>query len=305
VSAVAAHGLAKSFGAIRAVDGVDVRVEPGEVRGLLGPNGAGKTTLLRMLFGLVRPDAGSVRLLDEELDEAEPRLPDGIGGFVEEPRFYPYLSARRNLELLCELDGAGAAGREAGALERVGLAGAAERKVGGFSSGMRQRLGLAAALVRAPVLLMLDEPTVGLDPAGVREMRALLRQMAGEGTAVLLSTHVMAEVDDVCDAVTIMRSGKVVWDGTVERLRAEAPAPARRLSTSDDARALAIARDQPDLAVDTGPGGELLVSAEGAGLDAYVLALGRAGIAVRRLELVSDPLESMFFALTGSESEPL
>jgi ABC-2 type transport system ATP-binding protein len=299
VSAVSGEGLAKSFGSIRAVDGVDVRVEPGEVRGLLGPNGAGKTTLLRMLFGLVRPDAGSVRLLGSELDAADPRLPDAVGGFVEEPRFYPYLSARRNLELLSRLDAPGATSRVDEALDRAGLQGAAQRRVGGFSSGMRQRLGLAAALVRAPALVMLDEPTAGLDPGGVRDARALVRSLARDGAAVLLSTHVMAEVDDVCDAVTIMSAGRVVWEGDVERLRREAPAPARRLSTSDDPRALALARSQPGLSAEEGEGG-LLVSADDAALDAFVLDLGRAGVAVRRLELVADPLEAMFFSLTGA-----
>src|SRR4051794_23123462 len=257
-----------------------------------------------MLFGLVRPDAGSVRLLGSELDADDPRLPDAVGGFVEEPRFYPYLSARANLDLLARLDGPGAGARVGEALERVGLAGAAGRRVGGYSSGMRQRLGLAAALLRAPTLVMLDEPTVGLDPGGVRDARALVRSLARDGAAVLLSTHVMAEVDDVCDAVTIMSAGRVVWDGDVERLRREAPAPARRLSTSDDERALALAGSRPGLRVEARAGG-LVVSAGDATLDAYVLALGGAGVAVRRLELVADPLEAMFFALTGTEGEPL
>src|SRR4051794_39341464 len=233
-----------------------------------------------MLFGLVRPDAGSVRLLGSELDADDPRLPDAVGGFVEEPRFYPYLSARANLDLLARLDGPGAGARVGEALERVGLAGAAGRRVGGFSSGMRQRLGLAAALVRAPALVMLDEPTVGLDPGGVRETRALVRSLARDGTAVLLSTHVMAEVDDICDTVTIMGAGRVVWDGDVERLRREAPAPARRLATSDDARALELAHAEPALSVEADDGG-LLVSGDDAAVDALVVALGRAGVAVR------------------------
>jgi ABC-2 type transport system ATP-binding protein len=152
---------------------------------------------------------------------------------------------------------------------------------------------------------MLDEPTVGLDPGGVRDARALVRSLAGDGAAVLLSTHVMAEVDDVCDAVTIMRAGRVVWDGDVEQLRREAPAPARRLSTSDDARALVLAREEPAVSVEAAGAGGLLVSAGDAELDAFVLALGAVGVAVRRLELVADPLEAMFFALTGAEGEPL
>jgi len=303
MAAVQARGLVKRFGAVHAVEDVDLRVEPGEVRGLLGPNGAGKTTLLRMLFGLVRPDAGAVRLLDEEMGDVDSRLPDGVGGFVEDPRFYPYLSARRNLKLLAELDRVGAPIRIDEALEVVGLAGGAERKVGGFSTGMRQRLGLAAALVRGPRLLLLDEPTTGLDPSGAREMRALLRTLAREGTAVLLSSHDMGEVDEVCDGVTIMRSGRMAWDGTVERLRREAPPQGLRLRTSDDARALEIARALAGVSVAADPDGGMTVSGQEGQLDELVLELGRAGIAVRRLEPLAPPLEAMFFALTRAEPQ--
>jgi len=305
MTAVEAHGVVKCFGEVRAVDGVDLRVEPGQVRGLLGPNGAGKTTLLRVLFGLVRPDAGSIRLLGHPLEESNPKLPDGVGGFVEDPTFYPYLSARRNLGLLAQLDHAGAPDRIGEVIDLVGLTRSAARKVGTFSSGMRQRLGLAAALLRSPVLLLLDEPTIGLDPAGIREMRALIRRLASDGVAVLLSSHDMAEVDEVCDAVTIMSSGHVVWDGSVEQLRHEAPAPALRIRTSDDAKAHELASGLPGVAVGADLDGAMTVSGQDRDLDGYVLALARAGIAVRRLEMLAPPLESMFFKLTGSESEPV
>jgi ABC-2 type transport system ATP-binding protein len=296
-TAVEALGLVKCFGAVRAVDGVDLSVAPGEVRALLGPNGAGKTTLLRLLFGLVRPERGSVSLLGREPNGGGL---DGVAGFVEDARFYPYLSARRNLELLTRLDGLGARGRVGEVLERVGLAADAGRKVGTFSTGMRQRLGLAAALLRAPRLLLLDEPTAGLDPEGTRELRLLLRALAGDGVTVILSSHDMAEVEDVCETVTIMRSGQVVWDGTLAALRADAPVPAHRLVTSDDARAAEVARSVSGVRLEPAGRG-LRVSAGAEGLDAYVIALGRAGIAVRELEPAESPLESMFFRLT---SEP-
>jgi ABC-2 type transport system ATP-binding protein len=300
--AIAAEHLVKRFGDVVAVGGVDLRVDEGDVRGLLGPNGAGKTTLLRMLFGLVRPDGGAARLFGRSWDEAGPRMLDGVAGFVEEPRFYPYLSARRNLELLAALDG-GAARREVDdALERVALARSAGQKVGGFSSGMRQRLGLAAALLRKPRLLLLDEPTSGLDPGGAREARELIRALGADGVTILMSSHDMVEVETVCDSVTVMRRGAVVWDGTLERLREMAPSGAHRLRTSDDARAVEIARAQPGVQVSAAAAGGVDVAAETGALDAYVLALGREQIAVRSLELVTGPLEAMFFTLTGEES---
>ena len=296
-AAVECRALVKQFGETRAVDGVDVDVERGQVLGLVGPNGAGKTTLLRMLLGLARPDAGTIALLGRRLDTNDPRLPDGVAGFVEEPRFYPYLSVRANLELLVRLDGGGARPID-GALERAGLARIARQKAGGLSTGTRQRLGIAAALIREPLLIVLDEPASGLDPAGARELRALVRELARDGVAVLLSSHDMAEVEDLCDAVTILRRGRVVWDGPLERLRAEAPAPVMRLETSDDARALSLARKLPRVRIEPAPDRGLTVSAGGADLDRLVLHLAVAGIAVRRLEVEQTPLESMFFTLT-------
>jgi len=296
IPAVDVRGLTKSFGDVAALDGFGLRIPPGEIHGLVGPNGAGKTTLLRVLFGLVTPNDGSMRLLGE--DWASDTTMPGVGGFVEDPRFYPYLSARRNLELLAELDGADPA-RVDETLDLVGLSDRAERKVGGFSSGMRQRLGLAASLLRSPRLLLLDEPTVGLDPKGVREVLALVTGLAADGATVLISSHNMPELDGVCDGVTVMKEGRSVWDGTMERLRAESPAPAHRLWTSDDARAAELARQDPDVSAVADPEGGLTVQADRDALDAYVLLLGRDGVAVRRLELLMTALESMFFELTG------
>jgi ABC-2 type transport system ATP-binding protein len=298
-AALAARGLSKRFGAVVALDRVDVRVEPGTVCGLLGPNGAGKTTLLRLLLGLVRPDAGTIELFGRGRELGSAPGSYRVAGFVEEPRFYPYLSARRTLELLAELDGDRAAGDVSELLELVGLARQADRRVGGYSTGMRQRLGLATALLAKPQLLLLDEPTTGLDPGGAREIRALVRQLAEEGIAVLLSSHDMDEVADVCSSVTILVSGRVVWDGALERLRAEAPHPRYRLETNDDRRALAQSSSHPRVTVREEEGGKLSVAAERESLDEFVLALAGQGIAVRRLAEETSSVEAMFLALTG------
>jgi ABC-2 type transport system ATP-binding protein len=297
------HGLQKAFGDVRAIAGLDLQVDTGEVHGLVGPNGAGKTTLLRIVFGLVAADAGDVSVLGRELDDAGEGSADGVGGFVEEPRFYPYLTARRNLELMADLDGGGHERIEE-VLSTVRLDDRADRKLGGFSSGMRQRLGLAASLLRRPRLLLIDEPTVGLDPTGARDMLTIVKTLSSEGVTVLVSSHNMSELEGVCDGVTVMRDGRSVWHGSMERLRAESPAPAHRLETSDDARATELAQGERRLEIVTDPGGWLIVSAGGEELDAYVVALGKAGIAVRRLDLLMTALESMFFSLTGEHAEP-
>ena len=286
------------------MDGVDLVVEAGEVRGLLGPNGAGKTTLLRLLFGLVAADAGHIELLDRPLGPPDAVRLDGVGGFVEEPTFYPYLSGRVNLELLAELDGSGRPqGRVDEVLEQVGLAGRGQDRVSGYSTGMRQRLGIAAALLRAPSVLLLDEPTSGLDPAGGREMGGMLRGLASEGVAVLISSHLIGEIEDVCDSFTVLRRGRVVWSGSAARLRAEAPGSAYRLATSDDDRALELASRHSGVEVTRSASGELRLAALTGALDPYVLELGQAAVAIRRLELMVSPLESMFFALT-SDADP-
>jgi len=294
--------LQKRFGDVPAIDGLDLSIGVGEVHGLVGPNGAGKTTLFRILFGLVAPDEGVVKLFGGDIGDAGEASTDGVGGFVEEPRFYPYLTARRNLELMADLDGGGG-DRIDEVLTTVRLDDRADRKVGGFSSGMRQRLGLSASLLRRPRLLLLDEPTVGLDPNGARDMLAIVRTLAAEGVTVVVSSHNMSELEGVCDGLTVMREGRVVWHGSIERLREESPAPAHRLETSDDGRAAELAKQDRRLEVVADPGGWLTVSAAREALDAYVVTLGRAGIAVRRLELLMTALESMFFSLTGERAE--
>jgi len=304
VDAVRATGLVKRFGATTAVDGLDLVIAAGEVRGLLGPNGAGKTTLLRMLFGLIRPDQGAVELLGHRLDHLGGDVLEAVGGFVEEPCFYPYLSGRSNLKLLAKLDGgSAAAGQIDEVLTRVDLAARAGDRVSGYSTGMRQRLGLAAALLRHPRLLLLDEPTSGLDPAGTRAVAKLVRELAADGVTVLLSSHQIGELEKVCDSYTVVRHGRAVWDGTAAELDAQAPGSAYALFTSDDTHALDLAARIQGIRIQRAARGGLAVAARQAQMDELVVALGDARVLIRRLELVVSPLESMFFALTTEHDD--
>src|SRR4051794_14703024 len=235
-SVVQARGLVKHYGEIHAVDEVDLTVPAGDVYGLLGPNGAGKTTFMRMLFGLIRPDAGTIELFGRrEVAGPVDALRAGAG-FLERPRFYPSLPGRANLEILATLDRRDAAARIDEVLEQVDLAARAHSKVREYSYGMVQRLGVAAALMRSPRLLILDEPTNGLDPAGIRDMRTLVRRLADSGITVLLSSHNMLEVEETCRHVAIMRRGKIAFQGSMDDLRARADAVEYRLVTNDGAR---------------------------------------------------------------------
>jgi ABC-2 type transport system ATP-binding protein len=311
MDAIRASGLVKRFETTIAVDDVELTLAAGQVRGLLGPNGAGKTTLLRMLFGLINPDSGAVELLGCPFDGLGGEALSQVGGFVEEPTFYPYLSGRANLSLLARLDAGPTAAAVEDALARVELQRRGEDRVAGYSTGMRQRLGLAAALLRSPRLLLLDEPTSGLDPAGTRAVAALVRELAAEGVAVLLSSHQIGELERVCDAYTVMREGRVVWDGSAAELIAQAPASAYALATSDDEQALRIAENLVGVRLgrsrhgDREDRGELALAVHNEGvLDDFVFALGDARVAIRRLDLLVSPLEAMFFALT-SDGAPL
>ncbi|MDT7570752.1 MAG: type transport system ATP-binding protein [Actinomycetota bacterium] len=281
MTGVVGRGLRKTYGATTALDGVDLDVPRGSVHGLLGPNGAGKSTLLRALLGLVRLDAGTIEL-------------DGVvAGFVEVPGAYPYLTGRRNLEVLTRLDDH--PGDVEQALAQVDLTDRADTKVAGWSLGMRQRLAIAAALLRAPDVLLLDEPANGLDPRAARGLRDLVRQLADSGITALLSSHDLSEVDAVCDDVTVLVAGRVAWSGTMAELRAR---PGRhRITTSDDPRALAM--PSTDLAVEAAADGGLLLHGTIAAVDAFVLALAREQIAVRSLAPASLALEEAFLELTS------
>jgi ABC-2 type transport system ATP-binding protein len=294
---VRARGLVKRYREVLAVDHIDLNVGAGDVYGFLGPNGAGKTTTLRMCLGLIMPSAGKVELFGRDPMHAGATALEGVAGFVEAPRFYPYLSGRKNLELLAGLDGGDARDRIEEVLDVVDLAPRGKHRVGGYSHGMRQRLGIAASLLRRPRLLILDEPATGLDPAGMRDMRALIRRLADEGITVLLSSHQLPEVQELCDRVAIVDSGRVVYEGALADLRRQGGA-GYRLRTSDDTRALRIAAAAPG--VEHASAGEhgLSFQAQESDVGALSLALGAEGIAILALTPELATLEDLFFRLT-------
>jgi ABC-2 type transport system ATP-binding protein len=299
---VEVRGLVKRYGELTAVAGVDLTVNAGDVYGYLGPNGAGKTTSLRMMLGLIRPTEGTVRLFGSDPQETVRAL-DGVAGFVEAPTFYPYLNARRNLELLGAFDGNGASGRIDEALETVELTSRGRDRVGGYSHGMKQRLGIAAALLRDPKLLVLDEPATGLDPAGMRDMRILIRRLADQGMTVVLSSHLLAEVEELCDRVAIVRSGRIVYEGAIAELKRGA-GTTYRLSTTTDERALAVCRVQRGLRDIHIEHERICFTADEAAVTELSQALIEAGALIRMLAPQTVTLEDLFFSLTeGVEGE--
>ncbi len=294
---VKARGLVKRYKDVLAVDHIDLNVRAGDVYGFLGPNGAGKTTTLRMALGLITPSEGVVELFGRDPMRDGARALEGVAGFVEAPRFYPYMTGRKNLELLAALDGEGASRRIGEVLEVVELAPRAKHKVGGYSHGMRQRLGIAAALLRRPRLLILDEPATGLDPAGMRDMRALIRRLADEGITVLLSSHQLPEVQELCDRVAIVDRGKVVYEGALADLRRQGGA-GYRLRTTDDAHALRVAREQAGIERPSIGEHGIGFQAEEPHVAELSLALGAAGIGILALTPELATLEDLFFRLT-------
>jgi ABC-2 type transport system ATP-binding protein len=215
---ISCEGLTKRFGPMIAVNELDLTVSSGHVYGFLGPNGAGKTTTIRMLLGLIAPSAGQISLLGRRLPD--PRVVAQIGSMIEEPAFYPWMTGRVNLEVLGATAGGWAPGEVTRVLSLAGLGDVAARKVKNYSQGMRQRLGIAAAMLGRPPLLIIDEPTNGLDPAGIREIRSLLRSLVEEGTTIFLSSHLLAEVEQVCDRVAVIVGGRLVEEGAPAALGA-------------------------------------------------------------------------------------
>jgi ABC-2 type transport system ATP-binding protein len=302
--AVRARGITKCFGEVIALDGIDLDLPPGRIHGVVGPNGAGKTTMLGLFLGLAVADSGSLEILGASIGRALAG-PDGVAGFVDAPGLYPSLTARRNLAALAALRGWDA--RTAGideVLGEVGLTDVADVRVRGFSLGMRQRLGLAAALLTRPRLLVLDEPVNGLDPAGKHHVHRVLTRLAADGTAVVLSSHRMDDVEALCSEVTIVNRGRVAFSGPVDKLRAESGEVDYRLVTADSDAAREVILAAPgmylaDDAVGERPSsGALVVRAAVAALDELVVRLVHAGVAVRELAPVISPLESAFLALT-------
>jgi ABC-2 type transport system ATP-binding protein len=293
-------GLRKEFGRIAAVDGIDLEVPAGGVFGYLGPNGAGKTTSLRMLLGLVHPTSGSVELFGRDPAVDGVAALDGVAGFVENPAFYPYLSGRRNLHLLADIDGGRRHDRVEPVLEMVELADRGDDKVATYSQGMRQRLGLAGALLREPRLLLLDEPTNGLDPGGMRDMRRLVADLAADGLTVLLSSHLMNEVEQLCSRLAIIARGRIRFAGTLDELRGRQRGPDYRLQVTDDEGAVAVAHDVDGVHLEPTAGG-LLLTADPEAAARLTVALGRAGIGLHALLPQGASLEELFFELTEGD----
>lgn len=301
-SAISSVGLTKRFGKQLAVDGVDLAVPAGSIYGFLGPNGSGKTTTIRILLGLVFPTAGTHTLLDKDFAASSADVLPRVGALVEGPAFHPYLSGRANLARLDAADRSAAAGTARGrigaALERVGLSAAAGKRYRNYSLGMRQRLGIAAALLQPRDLLVLDEPTNGLDPQGTREVRHLISQLGHDGVTVFLSSHLLSEVEQVCSHVGVMSVGRMVWQGALSDLAAQqlvrvrvetsSPAEAARVLTTLGLAEIAIGDDSVTAVL--GP----------AVPEQVVAALVAAGVGVRGFAVERPNLEDVFVELTGA-----
>jgi ABC-2 type transport system ATP-binding protein len=300
-AAIRTAGLGKRFGRQQAVADLDLVVPAGAVFGFLGPNGSGKTTTIRMLLGLARPTSGEVHVLGERMPAALASVLPRVGALVEGPSIYPFLSGRANLHRLDAADPGTAsrtrAARVDAALDRVGLGAAAHKRAGAYSLGMKQRLGLAAALLAPRELLVLDEPTNGLDPQGTREVRGLIRSLAADGTTVFVSSHLLAEIEQVCTHAAVMRAGRLVAQGSLDELR-QATRSRIVVRTPDAAEAVRVlgARGMEAAASADGVAGEL---PEGAAVEDLVRDLVDAGVRVRGLAQESDTLEDRFVALTG------
>ncbi|OEV03309.1 ABC transporter ATP-binding protein [Streptomyces oceani] len=302
---VETSALSKRYrGGQLAVDSLDLSVPRGSVFGFLGPNGSGKTTTIRMLLGLIEPSGGDVRLLGEPMPDAARRVLPRVGALIEGPALYDYLSGRDNLLRYDAADPTAdprtRTDRVAAALERVGLGAAGHKKARAYSLGMKQRLGLAAALLQPRQLLVLDEPTNGLDPQGMREIRTLVRDLAEDGSTVFLSSHLLDEIEQVCTHAAVMSRGRLITQGTVAELSAGARG---RLSvgTSDPARAAAVLKEHGVLDLDVteeGVTGELPLS-DPPDLAELNAALVRAEVPVRAFGLARASLEDVFVALTG------
>src|SRR3984885_9844173 len=300
--AVSTAGLTKRFGDRTVVDGVNLAIPRGAVCGFVGPNGAGKTPTIRMLLGLIRPTSGGGSILGGSLADPASYL-HKVGALIESPAFYPQLSGRENLKTLARLGGVPLASVDP-VLDRSGLLARAGDKYRSYSLGMKQRLGIAAAMLAGPELLILDEPTNGLDPAGIVEMRGLIRSLAGGGITVLVSSHLISEIEQICDYVVMIRAGRLVHQGSVAELRATQQAEFL-VAPEHQADRDVLARLLQQAGCTVTPGnaeGLLVVEAPGAGAADLNRLAARNGIAVRQLGERTRSLERAFFALTGTKS---
>jgi ABC-2 type transport system ATP-binding protein len=309
--AVETTGLTKRFDERTAIDSVDLRVPRGSAFGFLGPNGAGKTTMIRMLLGLTHASAGSMSLLGHPVPSERARALERVGAIVEEPRFHPHLSGRENLRIVAAVRGPQAHARIAPALGRVGLADRADEKVKKYSLGMRQRLGVARCLLADPLLLILDEPTNGLDPGGIQEFREMIREMVEqEGRTVFLSSHLLDEVEKICDHAAIVDRGKIVVQGAISELAEGGTQHELIVGVNDPERALAVLdgseqareahRSDEGLRVVLAVGSGVSAADRAAAINA---ALVGSGLAVSRLEPVRQSLEQRFLEVTSRLSD--
>nr|MDT0663089.1 ATP-binding cassette domain-containing protein [Micromonospora sp. DSM 115978] len=304
-AAIEIAGLRKTFRGLRrgervALDGFDMVVEAGQVHGFLGPNGSGKTTTLRTLLGLVRPDGGRMSVLGRPAPEKLAEVADRFGAIVESPQFFGNFTGRRTLRLLAVAGGLPPE-RVEEVLTRVGLRDRGEDRVRGYSLGMKQRLAVASALLKRPELLILDEPANGLDPAGIREMRDLMRELSAAGVTVLVSSHILAEIQQICDHVTIISRGRRVAAGPVGEVLAGFDRGEYRVRVAELDRAAEIVR-AAGLPVVSHP--DHLVVADLADPSWLSRALGERGLWVRELTPLTPDLESVFLQLTGTTPRP-
>jgi ABC-2 type transport system ATP-binding protein len=302
---VETHGLTKRFGPHIALDNVDLQIPRGSAFGLLGPNGAGKTTLIRALLGLTRAGAGSIRVMGHSMpDDHGPALAR-VGAVVEEPRFHDHLTGRENLHVVSALMNDAATGRIPASLERVGLTARADERVSTYSLGMRQRLGIARCLLGDPALLILDEPMNGLDPAGILEFRTLIRSFVAEGRTVLISSHLLDEIEKTCDAVGIIDRGRVIRQGRLDSL-GDTSRRQVLIECDDQQRARAIlAKEAAVSDVGSHDAATLTVTLSVAGSAARInRTLVMAGVEVARLEPVRESLEERFLDITSRLQSP-
>jgi ABC-2 type transport system ATP-binding protein len=307
--AIETRGLSKRFGQQLAVDNVDVLVPAGSVFGFLGPNGSGKTTTIRMLLGLATASAGSITVLGQEMPARLQDVLPRVGALVEGPGFYPFLSGSANLHRLDSADRHAArstrAARVKEALHRVGLSHAAHKKVRAYSLGMKQRLGIANALLSPRELLILDEPSNGLDPQGTREVRSLVRSLAAGGSTVFVSSHLLAEIDQICTHAAVLSQGRLVAQGTLEELRGTGNRRILLLTPDGGAARRVLGRlglhpDAPASGAETdGAGISAAMTADAPALDVIVAELVRDGVRVQSFTEERSSLEDRFVALTG------
>jgi ABC-2 type transport system ATP-binding protein len=295
---VETEGLTKKFGERAVVRGVELQVPRGTAFGYLGPNGAGKTTLIRMLLGLTPASSGSMKLLGFPVPQQREQALARVGAIVEEPKFHGHLTGRENLEIVAAARGSEAFALIDGSLDRVGLTARAGDRVKTYSLGMRQRLGIARCLLADPELLILDEPMNGLDPAGIQEFRGFVRSFVDDGGTIVLSSHLLDEVEKTCDHVAIVDNGNVVVQGSIAELRG-GDEPQLLIGVDDTARARLLLAAQPSVARVTDDGDELRVALRDAGAVADLnRRLVESGLAVHRLETADATLEQRFLEVT-------